>query len=137
MKILIVFGTRPEAIKMAPLVHAFKANPAFETIVCVTAQHRQMLDQVLNIFEITPDIDLNLMRAGQDLFARLDHLELPDHTPQSAMRGNLNLRRQSFQHVLARNGEMAAKKPHACRPLRVDQDQNLPERAPRYALHRR
>ena len=68
MKILIVFGTRPEAIKMAPLVHAFKANPAFETIVCVTAQHRQMLDQVLNIFEITPDIDLNLMRAGQDLF---------------------------------------------------------------------
>ena len=68
MKILIVFGTRPEAIKMAPLVHAFKANPAFETIVCVTAQHRQMLDQVLNIFEITPDIDLNVMRAGQDLF---------------------------------------------------------------------
>jgi UDP-N-acetylglucosamine 2-epimerase (non-hydrolysing) len=68
MKILIVFGTRPEAIKMAPVVHAFKANPGFETIVCVTAQHRQMLDQVLNIFEITPDIDLNLMRAGQDLF---------------------------------------------------------------------
>ena len=68
MKILIVFGTRPEAIKMAPLVHAFRANPAFETVVCVTAQHRQMLDQVLNIFEITPDIDLNLMRAGQDLF---------------------------------------------------------------------
>jgi UDP-N-acetylglucosamine 2-epimerase (non-hydrolysing) len=68
MKILIVFGTRPEAIKMAPLVHAFKAKPAFETIVCVTAQHRQMLDQVLNIFEITPDIDLNLMREGQDLF---------------------------------------------------------------------
>ena len=68
MKILLVFGTRPEAIKMAPVVHAFKANPAFETLVCVTAQHRQMLDQVLNIFEITPDIDLNLMRAGQDLF---------------------------------------------------------------------
>ena len=68
MKILIVFGTRPEAIKMAPVVHAFKANPAFETLVCVTAQHRQMLDQVLNIFEVTPDIDLNLMRAGQDLF---------------------------------------------------------------------
>jgi len=68
MKILIVFGTRPEAIKMAPLVHAFQADPAFETVVCVTAQHRQMLDQVLNIFEIQPDIDLNLMRAGQDLF---------------------------------------------------------------------
>lgn len=68
MKVLIVFGTRPEAIKMAPLVHAFKANPKFETIVCVTAQHRQMLDQVLSIFEITPDIDLNLMKAGQDLY---------------------------------------------------------------------
>ncbi|NDY83455.1 UDP-N-acetylglucosamine 2-epimerase (non-hydrolyzing) [Orrella sp. NBD-18] len=68
MKILIVFGTRPEAIKMAPLVHAFKANPRFETIVCVTAQHRQMLDQVLNIFDIRPDIDLNLMKAGQDLY---------------------------------------------------------------------
>jgi UDP-N-acetylglucosamine 2-epimerase (non-hydrolysing) len=68
MKILIVFGTRPEAIKMAPLVHAFKAHPEFETVVCVTAQHRQMLDQVLNIFDIQPDIDLNLMRAGQDLF---------------------------------------------------------------------
>ena len=68
MKILIVFGTRPEAIKMAPVLRAFRANPAFDTIVCVTAQHRQMLDQVLSIFDITPDIDLNLMRAGQDLF---------------------------------------------------------------------
>ncbi len=68
MKILIVFGTRPEAIKMAPLVHAFKAHTEFETVVCVTAQHRQMLDQVLNIFEIQPDIDLDLMRSGQDLF---------------------------------------------------------------------
>ncbi len=53
---------------MAPLVHAFQANTHFETVVCVTAQHRQMLDQVLNIFEIKPDIDLNLMKAGQDLF---------------------------------------------------------------------
>ena len=68
MKILIVFGTRPEAIKMAPVVHALKAISAFQTTVCVTAQHRQMLDQVLNIFEIEPDVDLNLMRAGQDLF---------------------------------------------------------------------
>lgn len=68
MKILIVFGTRPEAIKMAPVVHALKAISAFQTTVCVTAQHRQMLDQVLNIFEIEPDIDLNLMRPGQDLF---------------------------------------------------------------------
>jgi len=68
MKVLIVFGTRPEAIKMAPLVHACKAKPELDTIVCVTAQHREMLDQVLKVFEITPDIDLNLMKPGQDLF---------------------------------------------------------------------
>ena len=68
-KIMLVFGTRPEAIKMAPLYHALKALPdEFETQLCVTAQHRQMLDQVLNVFEITPDIDLNLMKPGQDLF---------------------------------------------------------------------
>ena len=67
MKILVVFGTRPEAIKMAPLVHALKADSRLHTVVCVTAQHREMLDQVLQIFEITPDIDLNLMRPGQDL----------------------------------------------------------------------
>jgi UDP-N-acetylglucosamine 2-epimerase (non-hydrolysing) len=66
---MLVFGTRPEAIKMAPLFHALKACPdQFETKVCVTAQHRQMLDQVLRFFEITPDIDLNLMKAGQDLY---------------------------------------------------------------------
>jgi UDP-N-acetylglucosamine 2-epimerase (non-hydrolysing) len=68
-KIMLVFGTRPEAIKMAPLYHALKAYPdRFETQVCVTAQHRQMLDQVLRVFEITPDIDLNLMKSGQDLY---------------------------------------------------------------------
>jgi UDP-N-acetylglucosamine 2-epimerase (non-hydrolysing) len=68
-KIMLVFGTRPEAIKMAPLYHALKALPnEFETQLCVTAQHRQMLDQVLKVFEITPDIDLNLMKPGQDLF---------------------------------------------------------------------
>ncbi len=68
-KVLIVFGTRPEAIKMAPLCHIFKNDKIyFETIVCVTAQHREMLDQVLNIFEITPDIDLNIMKPNQDLF---------------------------------------------------------------------
>jgi UDP-N-acetylglucosamine 2-epimerase (non-hydrolysing) len=68
-KIMLVFGTRPEAIKMAPLYHALKALPAeFETQLCVTAQHRQMLDQVLKVFEITPDIDLDLMKPGQDLF---------------------------------------------------------------------
>ena len=68
-KIMLVFGTRPEAIKMAPLCHALKARPdEFETLVCVTAQHRQMLDQVLKVFDLSPDIDLNLMKDGQDLF---------------------------------------------------------------------
>ena len=68
-KIMIVFGTRPEAIKMAPLVKEFQKHPdRFETIVCVTGQHRQMLDQVLDLFEITPDYDLNIMKQGQDLY---------------------------------------------------------------------
>ncbi len=66
---MLVFGTRPEAIKMAPLVKAFRERPeAFETLVCVTGQHREMLDQVLRIFGIAPDFDLNIMRRGQDLF---------------------------------------------------------------------
>ena len=68
-KILIVFGTRPEAIKMAPLVKTFQQHTdSFETKVCVTAQHREMLDQVLDLFEITPDYDLNIMKPGQDLY---------------------------------------------------------------------
>lgn len=68
-KILLVFGTRPEAIKMSPLVKAFKDYPTkFKTIVCVTGQHREMLDQVLRIFDITPDYDLNIMKQGQDLY---------------------------------------------------------------------
>ena len=68
-KILIVFGTRPEAIKMAPLVKEFQKNKDhFETKVCVTAQHREMLDQVLDLFQITPDYDLNIMKPGQDLY---------------------------------------------------------------------
>ena len=67
MKIMLVFGTRPEAIKMAPLVQELKADPYFDVKVCVTAQHRQMLDQVLALFELTPDFDLNIMKAGQDL----------------------------------------------------------------------
>ncbi|MGR5410974.1 non-hydrolyzing UDP-N-acetylglucosamine 2-epimerase [Vibrio sp. PNB22_8_1] len=66
-KILTVFGTRPEAIKMAPLVHALAADDRFEAKCCVTAQHREMLDQVLELFEIKPDYDLDLMRAGQSL----------------------------------------------------------------------
>ena len=66
---MLVFGTRPEAIKMAPLVKEFQKDTAnFKTIVCVTGQHREMLDQVLKIFEITPDYDLNIMKQGQDLY---------------------------------------------------------------------
>lgn len=66
---MLVFGTRPEAIKMAPLVKEFQKYPErFETIVCVTGQHREMLDQVLHLFEITPDYDLNIMKQGQDLY---------------------------------------------------------------------
>lgn len=67
--VMLVFGTRPEAIKMAPLVKEFQKYPeAFKTVVCVTGQHRQMLDQVLQLFEITPDYDLNIMKQGQDLY---------------------------------------------------------------------
>ena len=67
--VMLVFGTRPEAIKMAPLVKEFqKHSKSFKTVVCVTGQHRQMLDQVLQLFEITPDYDLNIMKQGQDLY---------------------------------------------------------------------
>ncbi len=67
--IMLVFGTRPEAIKMCPLVKEFQKYPEdFKTIVCVTGQHREMLDQVLKIFEVTPDYDLNIMKQGQDLY---------------------------------------------------------------------
>ena len=68
-KVMLVFGTRPEAIKMAPLVKEFQKKSAdFETIVCVTGQHREMLDQVLQIFDIKPNYDLNIMKQGQDLY---------------------------------------------------------------------
>ena len=68
-KVMLVFGTRPEAIKMCPLVKEFQKYPEqFETIVCVTGQHREMLDQVLNIFDVKPDYDLNIMKQGQDLY---------------------------------------------------------------------
>ena len=68
-KIMLVFGTRPEAIKMAPLVKEFRKYPEkFETVVCVTGQHREMLDQVLRLFNIEPDYDLNIMKQGQDLY---------------------------------------------------------------------
>jgi UDP-N-acetylglucosamine 2-epimerase (non-hydrolysing) len=69
IKNLIIFGTRPEAIKMAPLVKEFKKNTEFETKVCVTAQHREMLDQVLSFFDIQPDYDLNLMKPNQNLYS--------------------------------------------------------------------
>ena len=68
-KVMLVFGTRPEAIKMCPLVKEFQKYPEeFETIVCVTGQHREMLDQVLRIFDVKPDFDLNIMKQGQDLY---------------------------------------------------------------------
>ena len=68
IKVMTVFGTRPEAIKMAPLVKELTSRDTFETICCVTAQHRQMLDSVLNIFDINPDFDLNIMETGQSLY---------------------------------------------------------------------
>jgi UDP-N-acetylglucosamine 2-epimerase (non-hydrolysing) len=69
-KVLLIFGTRPEAIKMAPLIKEFQKHPSdFETKVCVTAQHREMLDQVLDFFEITPNYDLDLMKPGQNLYS--------------------------------------------------------------------
>src|SRR5208337_5005243 len=67
-KVLIVFGTRPEAIKMAPVVKEIERHPELKGVVCVTAQHRQMLDQVLKVFDIFPDYDLDIMRPDQDLF---------------------------------------------------------------------
>ena len=87
-KILLVFGTRPEAIKMCPLVNELKKRNGIEAIVCVTGQHRQMLDQVLDIFQIIPDYDLSIMKNHQTLFditinildkiKRILELEKPD-----------------------------------------------------------
>ncbi len=68
IKVLSVFGTRPEAIKMAPLVKALEKAQGVESVVCVTGQHREMLDQVLTLFGIVPDFDLNIMKQGQDLY---------------------------------------------------------------------
>ena len=68
MKIISVFGTRPEAIKMAPVIKTLRQEPRIESLVCVTGQHREMLDQVLTLFDIIPDFDLNIMKPGQDLF---------------------------------------------------------------------
>src|SRR5690606_30440938 len=74
-KILVVIGTRPEAIKMAPLYNRFKEQPSsFDVRICVTAQHREMLDQVLQFFGITPDFDLDLMKPNQTLFSLTAHI---------------------------------------------------------------
>jgi len=73
-KVMVVFGTRPEAIKMAPLIRLLKLDSDFETTVCVTAQHREMLDQVLDLFSIIPDYDLDLMTDGQDLAKLSAHI---------------------------------------------------------------
>ena len=67
-KVMLVFGTRPEAIKMCPLVNELKARDSIETLVCVTGQHRQMLDQVLEAFHVVPDYDLSIMKEKQSLF---------------------------------------------------------------------
>lgn len=67
-KIMLVFGTRPEAIKMCPLVNELKLRDGFKTVVCVTGQHRQMLDQVLEAFHVAPDYDLSIMKENQTLF---------------------------------------------------------------------
>ena len=67
MKVMTVFGTRPEAIKMAPLVLALEEHPLIESRICVTGQHREMLDQVLDLFQINPDYDLDVMKSGQTL----------------------------------------------------------------------
>lgn len=90
-RIMVIFGTRPEAIKMAPVIHALHEHPEFTPIVCVTAQHREMLDQVLALFSITPDIDLDLMQQGQDLpsltarvLTMLDPV-LAQHTPDAIL----------------------------------------------------
>ncbi|MDO5604759.1 MAG: UDP-N-acetylglucosamine 2-epimerase, partial [Paracoccus sp. (in: a-proteobacteria)] len=68
MKVMTVFGTRPEAIKMAPVAQALTSDPRFHGVICVTGQHREMLDQVTQLFGLRPDHDLNVMRAGQDLY---------------------------------------------------------------------
>ena len=67
LKVLTVFGTRPEGIKMAPIIKAMEKNEHIESVTCITAQHREMLDQVLNLFQITPDYDLNIFKPGQSL----------------------------------------------------------------------
>ncbi|MBR2490236.1 MAG: UDP-N-acetylglucosamine 2-epimerase, partial [Ruminiclostridium sp.] len=68
LKVMTIFGTRPEAVKMAPLVKELESRPEIRSICCITAQHREMLDDVLKLFDITPDYDLNIMQANQSLY---------------------------------------------------------------------
>ena len=103
---MIVFGTRPEAIKMMPLIHALKVEKNhFEIKICVTSQHREMLDQVLRIFEIKPDIDLNIMRQNQNL-SNLTSLILNEmhkifslHQPECMLFCNINHHLDNFISV--------------------------------------
>ena len=106
MKIITIFGTRPEAIKMAPVVKALKDADGITSLVCVTAQHREMLDQVLHLFDITPDIDLDIMKKGQGLTdltcAVLNGLstvfsqEKPDRTGYTVHRTDSRIRQGTY-----------------------------------------
>jgi len=95
LKVMTVFGTRPDAVKMAPLVNELKKYPEIDSIVCVTAQHRQMLDQVLNVFKIIPDFDLNIMQASQSL----------EYITSSALEGLSRVFRQVSPDVVLVHGD--------------------------------
>lgn len=123
IKVMTVFGTRPETIKMAPLVKELKKREEIETIVCVTAQHRQMLDQVLHAFQIVPDYDLDIMKQGQTLsdittrvlqglesvikevnqtlfwFMGIQLLHLQVHLLHSITRWQSDMWKQGFEHI--------------------------------------
>ena len=88
-KVMLVFGTRPEAIKMCPLVNELKTRPQIKTVVCVTGQHRQMLDQVLEAFHVVPDYDLSIMKEEQTLF------DVTTNTLHSTTTSSTSLRKRS------------------------------------------
>ena len=95
--VLVVFGTRPEAIKMCPLVKELKKRPDIRTVVCVTGQHRNMLDQVLRVFSVVPDYDLSIMKEKQDLF---------DITSAVLQAGYRSGPRRHLHHLLRRAGQL-------------------------------
>ena len=104
IKAMSVFGTRPEAIKMAPVVKALAADERFDHVLCVTAQHRDMLDQVLELFSLTPDHDLNLMRPGQNLwerFCKAAGLEALMTDPRFAGRDERSKNRAELNGIIA------------------------------------